>query len=123
VTFVMNISPPGASRVAMTNGIGNVWGLTDEPWILWQFVSTWDLEQDDHRVEAWSRYWTDQLHELNKEKNIASEFIYMGDAGDWQNPFPGFPPENVERMKAIRAAYDPNETFSRLNRGGFKLGP
>jgi hypothetical protein len=46
----------------------------------------------------------------------------MGDAGEWQNPFDSFPESNVERMRAIRAAYDPFGTFSRLNWGGFKLG-
>lgn len=32
-TFVANISPASAARVAKTNGIGNVWGLKDEPLI------------------------------------------------------------------------------------------
>jgi hypothetical protein len=32
-TFVTNISPASAARVAKTNGIGNVWGLDDEPLI------------------------------------------------------------------------------------------
>jgi hypothetical protein len=46
----------------------------------------------------------------------------MGDAGEWQDPFAGFPQANVQRMKAVRAVYDPLRTFSRLNWGGFKLG-
>lgn len=56
------------------------------------------------------------------EKGISSEFVYMGDAGEWQDPFVGFPAANVRRMKAVRSAYDPLGTFSRLNWGGFKLG-
>lgn len=46
----------------------------------------------------------------------------MGDAGEWQDPFAGFPKENVARMREIRSSYDPEGVFSRLNWGGFKLG-
>jgi FAD/FMN-containing dehydrogenase len=59
---------------------------------------------------------------MNKQNGLAREFVYMGDAGEWQDPFAGFAPANVQRMREIRAAYDPNGTFSKLNWGGFKLG-
>lgn len=59
---------------------------------------------------------------MPRTKSLSSEFIYMGDAGEWQDPYAGFPPTNVERLRAIRAAYDPDGVFSRLNWGGFKLG-
>lgn len=47
----------------------------------------------------------------------------MGDAGEWQDPFQGFPAENVKKFKDVRARYDPEQVFSRLNWGGFKAGP
>ena len=90
--------------------------------IVWQFSTGWDLAQDDLRVEAWSRQLTEHLHSINQEMGIASEFVYMGDAGEWQDPYAGFPEENVKRMREIRAAYDPNEVFTQLSWGGFKLG-
>ena len=89
---------------------------------MWQFSTGWALAQDDLRVEAWSRQLSERLHAINVEKGIASEFVYMGDAGEWQDPFAGFPKENVARMREIRSSYDPKGTFSRLNWGGFKLG-
>jgi FAD/FMN-containing dehydrogenase len=73
-------------------------------------------------MEAWSRKLSEHLHAINKEKGIASEFVYMGDAGDWQDPYAGFPKENVARMRSIRTAYDPKGVFAVLNWGGFKLG-
>ncbi|EAW17185.1 FAD-binding oxidoreductase [Aspergillus fischeri NRRL 181] len=121
-TFVMNLSPAGAARVGRTNGIGNVWGLDEQPMIWWQFSTGWDLASDDIRVQTWSRRLTESLHTINRKKGTSSEFVYMGDAGEWQDPFAGFPEANVRRMKAVRAAYDPLRTFSRLNWGGFKLG-
>ncbi|KAJ5787189.1 hypothetical protein N7457_002179 [Penicillium paradoxum] len=121
-TFVANISPASAARVAKTNGIGNVWGLEDEALIWWQLSTGWDLAQDDLRVEAWARQLTENLHRLNKQNGLARDFVYMGDAGEWQDPYAGFDQANVERMREIRDAYDPKGTFSRLNWGGFKLG-
>ncbi|KAJ5995236.1 hypothetical protein N7481_002213 [Penicillium waksmanii] len=121
-TFVTNVASAPAARVALTNGVGNVWGLEDTPHILWQFSTGWALAQDDLRIEAWSRQLAENLHAINVEKGIASEFVYMGDAGEWQDPFAGFPKENVARMREIRSSYDPEGVFSRLNWGGFKLG-
>lgn len=40
-TFVMNISPASAARMAQTNGVGNVWGLKDEPLICTQPLPSW----------------------------------------------------------------------------------
>ncbi|CAG7963274.1 unnamed protein product [Penicillium olsonii] len=121
-TFVTNVISPSSVRVAKTNGVGNVWGLEEEPLIIWQFSTGWDLAQDDIRMEAWSRQLTEHLHDINKKLGISSEFVYMGDAGDWQDPYAGFPAENVARMRNIKTAYDPAEVFSTLSWGGFKLG-
>jgi hypothetical protein len=90
--------------------------------LVWQFSTGWALAQDDLRVQAWSRQVLERLHAIVVEKGLASDFIYMGDAGEWQDPFLGFPAENVVRMRNIRSAYDPRAIFSRLNWGGFKLG-
>jgi FAD/FMN-containing dehydrogenase len=88
----------------------------------WQVTTGWDRAEDSLRVEAWVRHLVEHLHANNKRNNLAREFIYMGDAGEWQDPFVGFPAENVQRMRDIRQIYDPSGTFSRLNWGGFKLG-
>ncbi|KAF3760362.1 FAD-binding domain-containing protein [Cryphonectria parasitica EP155] len=122
-TFVMNILPKSAASVAKNNGIGNVWGLDDdESWIIWQFSTAWANEVDDLRMTNWVRSLSDYWHMENQALGLASEFLYMGDSGEFQDPFLGFPIENVQRMKAIREAYDPLGVFSRLNWGGFKLG-
>ncbi|KAJ5548988.1 hypothetical protein N7513_006222 [Penicillium frequentans] len=121
-TIVINYVSPSSARVAKTNGVGNVWGLEKEPLIIWQFSTGWDLAQDDIRVEAWSRQLAEHLHSINKQLGIASEFVYMGDAGEWQDPYAGFPVENVARMRKIRSTYDPAGVFSTLSWGGFKLG-
>lgn len=74
------------------------------------------------RLEEWARQLTNHLRAINQEKGISSEFVYMGDAGEWQDPFAGLPKKNFQRMRDIRATYDSNEVFSQLSWGGFKLG-
>ncbi|KAL4797195.1 hypothetical protein BDV19DRAFT_359094 [Aspergillus venezuelensis] len=120
-TFVLNEITPSSLRVAQENGVGNVWGLEPEPLMIWQLSTSWSNAADDERMEAWSREFTERLHAINQEKGIASEFVYMGDAGEWQDPFLGFPEENVQRLKDVRDEYDPLGVFVRLNDGGFKL--
>ncbi|PLB48629.1 hypothetical protein P170DRAFT_166315 [Aspergillus steynii IBT 23096] len=89
----------------------------------WQFSTGWALAQDDIRVQRWSQKLAEKLHDANRRNGISTEFVYMGDAGEWQDPFAGFPSENVARMKSIQKRYDPQGIFTRLNTGGFKLSP
>ncbi|KAH9221943.1 putative FAD-binding oxidoreductase [Leptodontidium sp. 2 PMI_412] len=122
-TLVLNMATKNAAAIAQTNGIGNTWGLdASESHIWWQLSTGWALAEDDLRVTSWSRSLVEYLHSLNRAKNLSSEFIYMGDAGEWQDPFVGFLPENVEKMRRTRDKYDVDRVFTRLNWGGFKLG-
>lgn len=139
-TFVLNILPKSAAAVAKYNGIGNTWGLDDsENYIrtlpvisfqlpytklvaVWQISTGWSLAQDDLRMTNWQETLLEHLHDLNIAAGLATDFIYMGDAGNFQNPFDGFPAANVQRMREIQADYDVKGVFTRLNWGGFKLG-
>lgn len=89
---------------------------------VWQFSTGWALAQDDLRMTNWAQKTLDHLHSVNEEMGLARDFIYMGDAGEFQDPFPTFPLENVQRLRAIRDEYDPSGVFTTLNWGGFKLG-
>ncbi|KAH8894377.1 FAD-binding domain-containing protein [Thozetella sp. PMI_491] len=122
-SFVLNAAPASAAHVAKTNGIGNMWGLDDsENLIIFQLSTGWANEADDARVTSWSQNLITRMHEFNQLKGLANDFIYMGDAGEWQDPFAGMNQDNVARAKEIRTAYDPDGVFTLLNTGGFKLG-
>ncbi|ETS74384.1 hypothetical protein PFICI_14250 [Pestalotiopsis fici W106-1] len=121
-TLVLNTMASSAMSVAKNNGIGNVWGLDDkEPLIIWQTSTGWDNAASDLRVTNFARGVLDELHAENQAKGLASEFLYMGDASEFQDPFLGFPAENVQKMKDVRSLYDPLDVFTRQNWGGFKL--
>lgn len=61
------------------------------------------------------------------QKNLDAEgielarFIYLNDANPAQRVWEGFDPENVQRLKNIRAKYDPGRVFTDLMPGGFKV--
>ncbi|PSK58778.1 hypothetical protein B9Z65_6793 [Elsinoe australis] len=122
-TFVLNGAPKSAAAVALNNGVGNVWGLADDDnYIWWQFSTTWALPQDDLRVTTWSNSLLERIHRENVELGLATEFLYAGDANEFQNVFITYPKENQERLEQIRDMYDPEGVFRRLNFGGFKIG-
>lgn len=73
-------------------------------------------------MSTWTQSLLAHCHELNKKKGLATEFIYMGDAGEFQMPFDAYGEDNLKRMKLVRDRYDPDMVFTRLNWGGFKLG-
>ncbi|KAF3811783.1 hypothetical protein GCG54_00014535 [Colletotrichum gloeosporioides] len=132
-TLVLNTMAPSAMSVAKNNGIGNVWGLDDDEALIsesgkklldrtsliscdavWQTSTAWDKEESDLRVTNFARGVLDDMHAENQAKGLASESY------TW-NPFLGFPARNVDRMRTVRAAYDPLDVFTRQNWGGFKL--
>jgi FAD/FMN-containing dehydrogenase len=95
---------------------------TNTFFLVYQFSTSWANAADDLRMTSWASKLIDYWHQDNQALDLASEFLYMGDIGEFQDPFPGFPLENVKRMRRIREVYDPEGVFSRLNWGGFKLG-
>ncbi|KAF4549947.1 FAD-binding domain-containing protein 74 [Elsinoe fawcettii] len=123
VTFVLNGAPKSAATVALTNGVGNAWGLADDDnYIWWQFATNWRNAEDDLRVTSWSNSLLERLHRENVELGLATEFLYAGDTNEFQNVYLGFPQENQDRLFEIRERYDPEGVFKSLNFGGYKLG-
>ncbi|GME52297.1 FAD binding domain containing protein [Neofusicoccum parvum] len=122
-TFVLNMVPRTAATVAKTNGISNTWGLDDvDSYIWWQLSTAWDRREDDMRVSSWSQSLLERLHAINRGKGLVSEFLYIGDSAEYQNPYSTFPPESIAKMREVRAKYDVGRVFTKLNWGGFKLG-
>ncbi|KAF4962772.1 hypothetical protein FSARC_9176 [Fusarium sarcochroum] len=120
--FVLNTFPASAARPAQVNGVGNIFGVEEQPMILWQLTTAWKNQVDDLQVTSWARRFLDYQHTINQEKGLSTDLIYAGDAAEWQNPFSVLPSHNLQRLKTVRAVYDPDLVFTRQNWGGFKLG-
>lgn len=50
-----------------------------------------------------------------------SPYLYLNDADKGQPVFEGYAPENLERLKAIRAKYDPAGVYTTQMPGGWKV--
>lgn len=57
-----------------------------------------------------------------KSLGLWDEFIFLNDAGFYQDPLHSYGQDNFELMKAAQQAYDPTGVFQSLLPGGFKLG-
>ena len=84
-------------------------------------TSTWQLASDDKLVQDWAHNLIEQIHEANLKAGKGREHLYLGDSAGWQKPYEKIPKENLKKLKSIRAKYDPNLVFRKLNSGGFKL--
>lgn len=64
---------------------------------------------------VWSRSLVERLHTANKAKVLGAEYIYLGDAAEWQRPYTGFHAGKFARMRKIRIGYDPSGVFTKLH--------
>ncbi|KAJ7681506.1 hypothetical protein B0H17DRAFT_1205785 [Mycena rosella] len=78
--------PTTAATVTKTNGVGNVWDFEDSQSLI-RLVNNWQNAADGLRVTNWAAKFLDFHHSVNQQMGLASEFLYMGDAGKFQNPF------------------------------------
>ena len=62
-----------------------------------------------------------QIAEEAKRNNVGHPFLYMNYAGRFQDVITSYGAENVEFLKRVAAAYDPDQVFQRLLPGPFKL--
>lgn len=54
-------------------------------------------------------------------EEVLSPYLYLNDADKDQPVFQGYAPENLERLKEIRAKYDPAGTYTTQMPGGWKV--
>jgi hypothetical protein len=69
----------------------------------------------------WIEETTYAINNATFEAGLYDAFNYIGDAAAFQSIFPGYGPENHERLQAIAQKYDPNRVFQTLMPGGFKV--
>ena len=100
----MSLDPAGAPYIWVEESITAPGTVKDE-----------DLDQFYDKVNA-------EITKRLKEKNIAiPKFVYINDANPGQDAFATYPPENLQRLKSIRAKYDPERVYTDLMPGGWKV--
>lgn len=78
----------------------------------------------DEDIDEFYQKANERINHRLKEKNIpVPKFTYINDANPSQDAFSTYPPENLQRLKSIRAKYDPDRVYTDLMPGGWKVDP
>lgn len=81
------------------------------------------VKGEDQEVEARSRLvdFFDGLKEHTVEVGADVDWVYFNYADYTQDPFAGYPSDNVAFMKKVAEKYDPLHVFQERMPGGFKI--
>ena len=83
----------------------------------------WTNAADDAVIAGFAEDILMRLDVNTQEANLYYPFVYIGDAGMGEDPFPLYGHgRSLERMRSIRSIYDRSAMFQYLQPGGFKLG-
>lgn len=85
---------------------------------------SWAEAGDDAEVEEWVRGVNGEIEARLEAVGASNRYVYLNDADKGQEVFRGYGEESLERLRAVRAKYDPQRVFTDLMPGGFKVeGP
>ncbi|KAL1610485.1 hypothetical protein SLS60_002153 [Paraconiothyrium brasiliense] len=82
---------------------------------------TWESADDSAEIEEWVASVNAEILEKLVAANATERYTYLNDADKGQAVFRTYGEENLEKLKAIRAKYDPRRVFTDLMPGGFKV--
>jgi hypothetical protein len=121
--FMAAVLQPVSSRVAQFGGHngGNALGLTsvNQTWLA--IVTGWGFQTDDLKVHSAGDAMVKAVSETAQTRGKHLPYIFMNDASWNQDVLGSYGAENLQRLKDVRARYDPDQVFHKLVPGGFKL--
>ena len=121
-TLVMQPLLPAWSCKGDPNPLGLADSPANEPLVIVSFTVNWDEAQNDDVVKGLTRRTVEKIEELAEERGMGHRYRYLNYCGEWQKPFEGYGPENLEFLREVSKKYDPDGLFQKACPGGFKLG-
>ena len=106
---------------ASNAGIGCPQGVEEVPQYWVEESLSWADDADDAIIENFIQTVNANITAHLQAINGTVKYLYMNDADSDQSVFAGYPAENVQRLQAIRDAYDPAMIFTNLMPGGWKV--
>ncbi|KAF7891296.1 uncharacterized protein EAF02_001621 [Botrytis sinoallii] len=102
---------------------GNIMGVdrNKENLTLFLVYVTWLKASDDQKFTDAAYATVDEINAVAGTLGVTNPFIYLNYAGQKQNSLAGYGEENMEKMRTLSRKYDPQGTFQKLIKGGFKI--
>lgn len=85
---------------------------------------SWSDATDDTRILAAAQNMVTRSNATAYSQGLGNKYIYQNYASFLQNQtvFPGYGAENLAKLQAISAKYDPTHVWQKLQPGYFKVG-
>ncbi|KAL1865059.1 hypothetical protein Daus18300_007406 [Diaporthe australafricana] len=122
IVFALTLEPlPPAfyARHASSNPLG-LQNRTDSLIILLLTVS-YTNEADDLTVQQAGKAMMAGIENDARKLDLLDPFVYLNYASSYQDPIASYGEENVQRLRSIAKAVDPNGVFQTQVPGGFKI--
>lgn len=119
--FFAGLAYNAITRTFAEASVGTPQNIPVEPAFWVEESLSWGSADDDGEIEEWVRNVNAEIESKLKAINGRNRYIYLNDADKYQAVFQGYGEENVEKLKSIRAKYDPERVFTDLMPGGFKV--
>lgn len=100
---------------------GNALGLepVNQTWLVLDVG--WWFAEDDELAHNYTASMISKVDEASKSSGHYVDYIFMNDAAADQPVIESYGADNVAKLKATAAKYDPDCVFQKLASGGFKL--
>ncbi|EEB94796.1 hypothetical protein MPER_06334 [Moniliophthora perniciosa FA553] len=95
--------------------------MTDSHLIVFGVGAYWDDASLDEPLDQWSRDLLAWGAEESQRRGLGAPWLYLNYALPWQPVYESFGAANHQKMKDLKAQYDPENVFGRLWPGGYKL--
>ena len=91
------------------------------PYIWVEESMMWSNPADDAKIDAFLKSVNKDIDSQLGPKGYQAPYLYLNDADKGQPVFQGYTKGSVQKLKAIRAKYDPKRAFTDLMPGGWKV--
>jgi hypothetical protein len=102
---------------------GNALGITesDAPLVLINTSAKWTSIADDDLIMTFARNFINRTVAVGKSRGFWHGYIYQNYASIEQDVFTGYGPVTKAKLVATHKKYDPNDVFTKLQPGYFKI--
>jgi hypothetical protein len=106
---------------ASNSGDGCPQGVEEVPQFWVEEAYSYHSAEDDAVIEDFVQTVNANITAQLQDVGATAKYIYLNDADADQQVFQGYPAESLQRLKEIRAKYDPGMVYTNLMPGGFKV--